>query len=92
MHVRTFRLILGIGTMAEAKGVAGLDLPGIGAGWTKLRGSQGWQDQVGNFWKKDRLHKDHWDVSDRNGTKIREVDFSGFQIWPAGPKNRNKKP
>ncbi len=39
------------------------------------------------------LHRDHWDVSDRKtGKKMREVDFSGVQIWPDGPKNKNKKP
>jgi len=66
------------------------DLPGEGEGWTKLRGNQGWRDAQGNIWKKDRLHKDHWDISDRRGNKIREVDFEGRQIWPDGPKNKNK--
>ena len=32
---------------------------------TKLRGNQGWRDENGNIWKKDMLHKDHWDISDR---------------------------
>ena len=36
---------------------------------TKLKGSQGWRDENGNIWKKDMLHKDHWDVSDRQATK-----------------------
>ncbi|HUF27657.1 MAG TPA: RHS repeat-associated core domain-containing protein [Gemmatimonadaceae bacterium] len=31
-------------------------LPGVGKGWTTLRGSQGWRDAVGNIWKKDRKH------------------------------------
>lgn len=66
------------------------DLPGSGPDWIKLKGSQGWKDADGNFWKKDQLHKDHWDVSDRNGNKVREVDFGGRQIWPGGPKNKNK--
>ncbi len=56
----------------------------------KLRGDQGYRDSDGNLWKKDQLHKDHWDVSDRKGNKIREVDFDGRQIWPGGPKNKNK--
>ncbi|HEX2854003.1 MAG TPA: hypothetical protein VHO24_12255, partial [Opitutaceae bacterium] len=56
----------------------------------KLKGTQGYRDFDGNFWKKDQLHKDHWDVSDRRGNKIKEVDFNGEQIWPDGPKNKNK--
>jgi hypothetical protein len=67
-------------------------LPGIGPGWIKRKGTQGWRDDNGNIWKKDMLHKDHWDVSDANGNKIREIDFHGVQIWPAGPKNKNKRP
>lgn len=55
----------------------------------KLRGSQGWRDANGNIWKKDMLHKDHWDVMDRSGNKIREVDFNGRELWPNGPKNRS---
>ena len=66
------------------------DLPGKKAGWTKLKGNQGWKDADGNIWKKDQLHKDHWDISDRKGNKIREVDYDGNQIWPGGPKNKNK--
>ncbi|MFN5579297.1 MAG: RHS repeat domain-containing protein, partial [Akkermansiaceae bacterium] len=72
-----------------AKGLA--DLPGKGKpGWTKLKGDQGWKDADGNMWNKDKLHKDHWDVSDKKGNKIREVDYDGNQIWPGGPKNKNK--
>jgi len=68
-------------------------LPGEGEGWIKLRGDQGWKDVDGHVWKKDRLHKDHWDVTDpRTGYKIREVDFHGRQIWPEGPKQRGRKP
>jgi hypothetical protein len=52
---------------------------------------KGWRDPQGNLWNIDRLHKDHWDVSDSKGNKIREVDFQGVQIWPGGPKNRIKK-
>jgi hypothetical protein len=66
--------------------------PDFGSGWIKLKGSQGFRDPDGNIWKKDKLHKDHWDISDGAGRKIREVDFFGKQIWPAGRKNRNKKP
>jgi RHS repeat-associated protein len=64
--------------------------PGYGKGWSKLRGNQGFKDPDGNIWKKDQLHKDHWDISDRKGNKVREVDFNGRQIWPGGPKNKNK--
>jgi hypothetical protein len=66
--------------------------PGVGPGWVRLKGNQGWRDPQGNIWKIDRLHRDHWDVSNAKGTKIREVDFQGNQIWPGGAKNRSKKP
>ena len=56
----------------------------------KLKGDQGWKDTAGNIWKKDKKHKDHWDVSDAKGNKIKEIDFNGNQIWPFGPKNKNK--
>lgn len=36
------------------------------------------------------VHKDHWDVSDPKGKKVKEVDFDGRKIWPGGPKNKNK--
>jgi len=65
---------------------------GLPDGATKLKGNQGYRDNDGNIWKKDQLHKDHWDVSDRKGNKIKEVDFNGKQIWPGGPKNKNKQP
>jgi hypothetical protein len=65
-------------------------LPGEGGEWIKLKGDQGWRDSDGNIWKKDQFHKDHWDVSDRKGNKIREVDFNGKELWPNGPKNKNK--
>lgn len=48
----------------------------------KLKNGQGYKDNNGNIWKKDQLHKDHWDISDRHGNKIREVDFNGNEIWP----------
>ena len=67
-------------------------LPGQGADWVKLPGGQGWKYKDGSIWKKDRLHKDHWDITDRKGKKIREVDFNGEQLWPEGPKQRGKKP
>ena len=58
--------------------------------FTKLKNGQGWRDKNGNVWKKDMLHKDHWDVSNKKGIKIKEIDFNGNQIWPGGPKNKNK--
>lgn len=59
---------------------------------TKLKGNQGWEDSQGNRWKKDKKHKDHWDVTDpKTGKKVKEIDFDGKQIWPGGPKNKNKK-
>jgi RHS repeat-associated protein len=54
----------------------------------KLKKDQGYRDKDGNIWKKDKLHKDHWDVSDRKGRKIKEVRFDGTQLWPDGPKNK----
>ena len=57
----------------------------------KLKNGQGWKDKDGNFWRKDMKHKDHWDVTDsKTGKKVKEVDFDGNQIWPNGPKNKNK--
>ena len=58
--------------------------------FTKLKNGQGWRDKNGNVWKKDMLHKDHWDISNKKGVKIKEIDFKGNQIWPGGPKNKNK--
>ena len=58
--------------------------------FTKLKNGEGYKDSKGNIWKKDQLHKDHWDVTDKKGNKIREVDFNGNEIWPNGPKNKNK--
>ena len=46
----------------------------------------GYKDKKGNIWKKDQLHKDHWDVSDPKGKKVKEVDFDGRKIWHAGTK------
>ena len=63
-------------------------VPGEGKGWRKLKGTQGWKDAQGNIWKKDKLHKDHWDILDRKGNKIMEVDFEGRQLWPEGPKHK----
>lgn len=54
----------------------------------KSRRNQGYRDAKGNIWKKDKLHKDHWDVSNGKGRKIKKVDFNGRQIWPNGPKNK----
>jgi hypothetical protein len=71
--------------------VGRIPLPGQGSGWVKLRADQGWRDGAGFLWKKDKLHKDHWDISDAKGRKVREVGFDGIQIWPEGPKNRNKR-
>ena len=60
--------------------------------FTRLRGGQGYKEKKSDrIWKKDKLHKDHWDVSNRKGKKVKEVDFNGKQIWPNGKKNKNKK-
>lgn len=71
-----------------ARGIAGKDLPGKSSSWIKLKGNQGWKDANGNFWKKDMKHKDHWDVSDRKGDKIKEIDFNGDTLWPSGQKTK----
>lgn len=60
--------------------------------YTKLKGNQGWRDKDGNTWKKDQLHKDHWDISNKKGQKIKEVDFDKNEIWLNGSKNKNKSP
>ena len=59
--------------------------------FTRLRGAQGWRHgKSGETWKWDQKHKDHWDVSNSKGQKIREVTRKGKQLWPKGPKNKNK--
>ena len=91
-NIGTGVLLVGLAVAENLPGGKALHaLPGVGKGWTKLRGSQGWRDAAGGIWKKDRKHKDHWDVSDRKGNKVQEVDFEGNQIWPDGPKNKNKE-
>ncbi len=71
-------------------GKSGPGKDGLPSDVNKLKGGQGYRDKDGNTWKKDKLHKDHWDVSNKKGDKIKEVDFDGKQIWPDGPKNKNK--
>lgn len=69
--------------------------PGYTDEWTKRRGRPGFVDQDGNIWTPDMKHRNHgphWDVSDPSGNKIKEVNDDGTQIWPDGPKNKNKKP
>jgi hypothetical protein len=41
-----------------------------------------------SIWKKDMLHKNHWDVCSIKGKKLIEVDYKGRKIWPDGPKNK----
>ena len=70
-----------------------VDVPHKSIDWIKLKGSQGWKNKIdGSVWKKDMLHKDHWDVMDAKLNKIKEIDFFGNQIWPNGPKNKLKVP
>jgi hypothetical protein len=71
-------------------GTSGPGKNGLPPDANKLKGNQGYRDKDGNTWRKDRLHKDHWDVSNKKGDKIKEVDFDGKQIWPNGPKNKTK--
>ena len=56
----------------------------------KLKNGQGYKDKR-KYMEKDMKHKDHWDISDRKGKKIKEIDFKGNKIWPNGSKNKNKK-
>ena len=58
--------------------------------FVKLKNGPGYKDSKGNIWKKDKMHKDHWDVSNKKGKKVREVSYDGKKIWPNGPKNKNK--
>lgn len=69
--------------------------PGYNDDWVKVRGAPGFKDPDGNIWTPDMKHRNrgaHWDVNDPSGTKIREVNDDGTQIWPDGPKNKNKTP
>jgi RHS repeat-associated protein len=75
-------------TSGGQKGTGGKN--GLPPDVTKLKGNQGYKDKAGNTWKKDTKHKDHWDVSDKKGNKVKEVTFDGKQLWPDGPKNKNK--
>lgn len=69
--------------LKERKGFALLSRESYGANNQPIGGSK----------KRDKLHNnDHWDVSDKKGRKIREVDLDGNKIWPNGPKNKNKAP
>jgi RHS repeat-associated protein len=77
-------------TPQAASGGKGTGRNGLPPDAVKLRGGQGYRDKQGNIWKKDKLHKDHWDISDKKGSKVKEVSFDGTQIWPNGPKNKNK--
>ena len=71
--------------------------PGYNDDWVKRRGRPGFIDPDGNIWTPDMKHRNpgprnigpHWDVSDPDGNKIREVNDDGKQIWPDGPKNKN---
>ena len=56
----------------------------------RLKNGQGFLDNKKRLWKKDTLHKNHWDVSSIKGKKLMEVDYKGRKIWPDGPKNKNK--
>lgn len=72
-------------TITDFKVLKGMNVEDF---WFEMtpKGYREWQ-KIGN---KDKLHKDHWDVTDSKGNKIREVDFDGIELWPNGPKN--KKP
>jgi hypothetical protein len=68
--------------------------PGYSDEWKKIKSADGFLDPDGYKWAKDHRHKNripHWDVSDKKGNKIKEVDFDGKELWPHGPKNKNKK-
>lgn len=58
--------------------------------WGKVKGKTTYVDPDGNHWSEDKFHKDHWDVADKNGNAIKEIGFDGRQLWPDGPKNKNK--
>lgn len=47
----------------------------------KIKGKTAWKDNQGRTWEWDRLHKDHWDVTDKNGDHI--------NVNPDGSEARN---
>lgn len=47
----------------------------------KVRGKTAWKDNQGRLWEWDKLHKDHWDVTDKNGDHI--------NVNPDGSEARN---
>jgi hypothetical protein len=55
-----------------------------------MKNGQWWKDINWDFWNKDQLHKDHWDISNKNWDKIMEIDYNGKLLWPNWPKNKNK--
>jgi len=88
MPIKAFAMI---GLKGAAKGVAKFSKAPPGK-LKKLKNGQGWLDETGKIWKKDMKHKDHWDITDpKTGKKVKEIDFDGNQIWPKGPKNKNKR-
>ena len=59
--------------------------------FTRLKNDQGFREKrTGLIWKKDMFHKDHYDVTDAKGVKVKEIRYDGTQLWPNGPKNKNK--
>jgi len=59
----------------------------------KLKNWQWYKDENGLIWKKDMLHKDHWDISHpKTWDKVKEVDFFWNELWPNWPENKNKLP
>jgi len=50
----------------------------------KIPGQNAWKDKNGRTWKWDTLHRDHWDVTDKDGKHI--------NVNPDGSEARKTKP
>ncbi len=80
-----------LAVLVHNKPMSGINTPTSSPkSFTKLKGNQGWKDKSGNIWKKDVKYKDHWDISNKKGKKIKEVSYNGIEIYPNGPKNKGK--
>lgn len=66
----------------------------------KIKGKKAWKDAKGRTWEWDKLHKDHWDVTDKNGDHI-NVNPDGSEARkpnataspsasPSAPKGKGK--
>ena len=70
--------------------------PGYDATWKKLKGRPGYVDPDGNIWAPDMKHKDHWDVANQKGKKIKRGYLTersyGQMDQKTKTKNQSKRP